>query len=110
MKQYFIDGLDPRDYLKLKRFFKKHFGDPALGSIYWIELDKNILSPLQKEHKSCSPHVFAIDLNKNSLSCEFLVRIKSNIKCDCMSYADTKQREWLMTKIDGILDKLEISI
>ena len=110
MKQYFIDGLSPIDYLKLKTFLKKHFGNSSLDSIYWIELDKTILSRLQKDHKSCHPHVFAIDLNENSLSCELLVRIKSNIKCDCMSYANTEQREWLITKIDKILDKLEISI
>ncbi len=110
MKQYLIDGLRFQDYEKLKTYCEEHFGPSSLGSIYWVELDKNLLNPLQKEHHNCYPHVFALELDEQSLSCELLVRITKNIKCDCMSYANPEQREWLITKIDAILDELGISI
>lgn len=35
-------------------------------------------------------------LEESYLSCELLVRIKNNIKCDCMGYATKEQRDWLV--------------
>ena len=110
MKQYLIDGLGTEDASKLKNYLNNSFGQPVLGNIYWVELDQNILTPLQKQHVDCYPHVFALELGKDYLSCELLVRIKKNIKCDCMGYANSVQREWLIKNIDAILDKLEIII
>ena len=75
----------------------------ALGLLF-------ILTPIQKEHEGCKPHVFALMLEDDSLSVELLVRIKTSIKCDCMGYANHEQREWLIQKMDLILEKLEIQI
>ncbi|MBF0468459.1 MAG: hypothetical protein HQK61_06185 [Desulfamplus sp.] len=110
MKQYLIDGLRPEDYEKLKRYCDETFGQPSLGSIYWVEMEPELLNSMQKDHMECQPHYFAFELEEQRLSCELLVRIKKNIKCDCMCYADKKQREWLMDKVDAMLDGLDISI
>lgn len=110
MKQYLIDGLSPYDYEKLKKYCDETFGIASLGSIYWVEIDQSLLNSMQKDHQECQPHYFALELEEHHLSCEFLVRIKSNIKCDCMGYADKTQRAWLMDKVDGILDSLDITI
>lgn len=110
MKQYLIDGLRPRDHERLKAYLDEYLDASPLGGIYWLELDKAVLSPLQKEHKGCSPHVFALMLEQTYLACEFLVRIKKNIKCDCMGYATRQQRNWLIDQADAILEKLDIRI
>ena len=110
MKQYVIDGLRPQDFKKLKKYLDKHFEASPLGEIYWVELPTNILTPMQEEHEGCKPHVFALVLENDSLSAELLVRIKTSIKCDCMGYATQKQREWLIQKMDLILEKLEVQI
>ncbi|MBF0111371.1 MAG: hypothetical protein HQK74_01390 [Desulfamplus sp.] len=111
MKQYVIDGLSPYDYERLKKYFDEILGQPSLGSIYWLEIDPELLSPMQISHTDCQPHYFAFELDERGhLSCEFLVRIKKSIKCDCMGYADKKQRDWLMDKIDDILKILDITI
>ena len=110
MKQYVIDGLRPQDFIKLKDYLDEHFEVSPLGGIYWIELSEDILTPMQKEHEDCKPHVFALMLENDSLSAELLVRIKTSIKCDCMEYANHEQREWLIQKMDLILEKLEIQI
>ncbi len=110
MKQYVIDGLSPYDYERLKKYFDERFGQPSLGTIYWVEIDQSILSPLQKSHTQCQPYYFAFELDERRLSCELLVRIKKHIKCDCMGYADSKQRDWLMDMVDGILNTLDIVI
>jgi len=110
MKQYVIDGLRPKDYLALKDYLDKYLESSPLGGIYWLELDKEILSSIQKEHENCYPHVFALMLEETHLACEFLVRIKKNIKCDCMDYATREQRDWLIDQTDAILEKLNICI
>lgn len=110
MKQYLIDGLRPADYQKLKTYLDKYLKASPLGGIYWLEVDKNLLTPIQKKHQECQPHFFALMLEETYLSCELLVRIKKNIKCDCMDYATRQQRDWLMDQADAILEKLDISI
>jgi len=110
MKQYLIDGLRPEDHEKLKQYLDQNYGPAVLGNIYWIELKTNILTSVQKEHSDCRPHIFALELENSQLSCELLVRIKKNIKCDCMGYATPGQREWLIENVDAMLDELGISI
>ncbi len=109
MRQYLIDDLRPDDVKKLEKCLSNSFGKPVLGNIYWVELDYDILTSLQKKHVKCSPHIFALELGKDYLACELLVRIKKNIKCDCMAYAGSVQREWLIKKIDSIFDELGIT-
>lgn len=110
MKQYLVDGLRLNDYQKLKTYLDENLESSPLGGIYWLELDEDILSPIQKTHQSCKPHIFALMLEETYLACEFLVRIKQNIRCDCMGYATHEQRNWLMDQADAILDKLEIQL
>lgn len=110
MKQYVIDGLRLEDYHALKTYLDDQFGPPALGNIYWIELSRDLLTPIQQDHDQCGPHVIAVELDERALSCELLVRIKKNVKCDCMGYATSLQREWLINTVDTILDELEITI
>jgi hypothetical protein len=110
MKQYVIDGLRLEDYGKIKAYLDKNLASSPLGGIYWLELDESILTDIQKEHSGCSPHVFALMLEESSLSCELLVRIKKNIKCDCMAYATETQRNWLINQADAILELLDVRI
>lgn len=109
MKQYRIDGLSPQDREKLADYLTERLGPPMLETIYWMELDPEVLTPLQKSHEECRPHCFTLELGSAFLSCEFLVRIKNSIKCDCMAYADARQREWLITTVDHMLDTLDIT-
>jgi len=110
MKQYVLDGLRLKDYQKLKAYLDKYLESSPLGGIYWLELDREFLTPIQKKHEECYPHVFALMLEENYLSCEFLVRIKKNIKCDCMDYATREQRDWIIDQADAIFEKLGIYI
>lgn len=110
MKQYLIDGLRLKDYDVLKSYLDEHLASSPLGGIYWLELDNAVLTPIQKEHERCYPHVFALVLEKTYLACEFLVRIKNNIKCECMDYATCEQRNWLIDQVDAIFEKLDIRV
>jgi len=110
MKQYVIDGLSPKDFQCLKDYLDKYLEPAAIEGIYWLALDGELLTPVQKSHEACGPHLFALMLEESQLSCELLVRIKKNIKCDCMGYAGKEQRDWLIDQTDAILEKLSICI
>ena len=110
MKQYVLDGLRLEDYQKLKAYLDKYLELSPLDGIYWLELDTKLLTPIQKKHEGCHPQVFAWILEETYLSCEFLVRVKKNIKCDCMDYATREQRDWIIDQADSIFEKLGICI
>jgi len=98
------------DYTALKGYLDEHLETAPIGGIYWLELEADLLTPLQAAHKGCAPHVFALALEETDLSCELLVRIKNNIKCDCMGYATKEQRDWLVNWTDALLERLSICV
>jgi len=110
MKQYVIDELRFKDYEKIKDYFDKHFGATEIGGIYWVHLDQEILTETQISHSECKPFYFAIELEPEKISCEFLVRTENKIRCSCIKYATETQRNWFIRLIDSILGKLEISV
>ncbi len=110
MKQYVIDELRFKDYEKIKDYFDKHFGATEIGGIYSVHLDQEILTETQISHSECKPFYFAIELEPEKISCEFLVRTENKIRCSCIKYATETQRNWFIRLIDSILGKLEISV
>lgn len=108
MKQYVIDELRYQDYEKIKVYFDKSFGEASLKGIYWVPIDDEMLTQEQLAHTTCRPFYFILDLSPDRLCCELLVRTKNRIRCACMAYADEAQRNWLITAIDAVFEKLEI--
>ncbi|HDL07556.1 MAG TPA: hypothetical protein ENG35_02320 [Desulfobacteraceae bacterium] len=108
MRQYVIDELRPVDYEKIKNYLNKNTLASGLDGLYWIALDNEILTAIQSSHVDCQPFYFAIDLTPNLVACELLVRTRSKIRCDCISYASELQRNWIIRYIDSIFDQLEI--
>ena len=110
MKQYVIDELRYKDYEALQKYFQTHFSSSGLEGLYWIPLDAEMLSDTQRSHTECHPHYFAVELEPERLSCELLVRTAARIRCNCITYADERQRAWLLQVIDAVLEKLAINV
>jgi len=108
MKQYLIDELRPQDYETIKAYLDECYGSPDIGGIYWVPLAEGILSPVQEAHSDCHPFCFAMELEAHQLSCELLVRTRHKVRCDCIRYATTDQRNWFIDLVDGILEQLKI--
>ena len=108
MKQYVIDELRSSDYKALKAFLDEQFGPAEMNGIYWIPLAVDMLTNIQLAHTECQPQYAAVDLEGNRLACEFLVRSKHRVRCDCIRYATENQRNWLISLIDNIFDQLQI--
>ena len=110
MKQYVVDQLRYPDYEKLKGFLDQNYGQVAMGAVYWMALDEDVLSPIQREHRECQPHVAAVELEETHLSVELLVRTRQRMRCNCIAYATLEQRDWLIRRVDDILKQLDISV
>lgn len=110
MKQYVIDQLRLEDHHSLKTYLDDNFSSSGIKGLYWIPLDDSLLTNVQKDHSDCNPFHFAAELDEERLSIELLVRTQNKMHCHCMTYADEKQRNWLIDSIDAILEKLTIHI
>lgn len=108
MKQYVIDELRLNDYQTIKTYLDEKYGLAEMGGIYWIPLEEDQLSPIQKEHPDCQPFFFAIDLDENAVSCELLVRTRQRIRCDCIQYASDEQRNWIIRLMDTMFEDLGV--
>ena len=110
MKQYLIDELRLGDHKKIKAYLDAHTRVSPMNGLYWIPLEKNLLTGTQATHPDCGPHYFALELQEDRLACELLVRAEQAIRCNCIGYASKEQRDWLIEYIDAILEKLEINV
>lgn len=108
MKKYVIDELESTDLSKLRDFLKNRLHSSGVDSIFWLFLTEDLLNDIQKEHTECHPYYFAVELTKTSLSCEMLIRSSQRLGCDCIVYADQRQREWAIGQMEAILKKLAI--
>jgi hypothetical protein len=108
MKQYVIDEIRPQDYEKVKGYLDETFGDSGLGGLYWMPVDETLISGVQQAHTACAPFFVALELGPDRLAAELLIRTRSRVRCDCIHYADERQRNWLVRTVDSIFEKLEI--
>ena len=108
MKQYVIDDLRDSDYTKIKSYMVENYSRSGVGEVYWIPIDDDMLSDVQREHLQCKPFYFAVELNPQAFTIELLVRTKNNMRCSCMAYATERQRNWCINCADAILEQLKI--
>lgn len=108
MKQYVIDEIRPHEHQTLKAYLDERFGDPTMDGVYWIPVEKALLSPRQRAHDECQPFFFALELLPQSLAVELLVRTRQRIRCDCIAYATEAQRNWIINTVDAVFEALEL--
>ena len=108
MRQYVIDELQRADHLKLKDYLNTQLHPSGLSGIYWIFLENEMLNDIQKAHHECCPFYLAVELTETAMHCELLVRAKNRLRCDCIAYADRRQRECVIGQMDTIVQTLAI--
>lgn len=108
MKKYVIDDLQPADLPKLKDYLNNRLKPSGLAGIFWLFLEDDLLSDVQKEHTECHPYYLAIELTQTALHCELLVRTTQRLRCDCIAYTDRRQREWAIDQLEAFVKTLSI--
>ena len=110
MKQYVVDELRIEDHRTIKAYLDAHFETSGLGGSYRLPLPEEMLASEQAAHVACRPLYFAVTLEAVQLTAELLVRTNQRLRCSCMGYADASQRNWLISTIDAILDRLGVIV
>jgi hypothetical protein len=110
MKQYVIDQLRESDYEKIREFLEQNAEKTVLDEIFWVTLPEGLYTVLQGEHKKCYPFYFAVNLSRNHVAFELLIRSRETIRCNCIAYATSKQRDHIIGFADDMLRKLEIMV
>ena len=108
MKQYVIDQLQEDDFFSLKEHLDKHLETTMLEGIYWVDLPDHLYTEVQRQHQSCHPYYFAVNLNIRQIGFEWLIRSRQTLHCPCMGYADSRQLDFIIRYADALLEKLKI--
>jgi hypothetical protein len=110
MKQYVIDQLREADYNKILEFLQKNAEASEFGDVFWVRLPVELYLDIQREHEQCHPFCFAVNLSLNRVDFELLIRSRQVLRCSCISYADKKQRDYIIDYADRMLEELKIKI
>ena len=110
MKQYVIDQLREEDHQKVLQFLGDHADKTAMEGIFWLDLPRDLYTPVQAEHTDCQPYYFAVSLDFGRAAFELLVRSRQILRCGCIAYATPRQRDFLLQFADHMLEQLGIRI
>ncbi|MBM4289035.1 MAG: hypothetical protein FJ135_13000 [Deltaproteobacteria bacterium] len=108
MKQYVLDEIPRPDLARIKEYLDEKASPSGLEGIWWVELTPEQLSEPQLAHKDCQPHCFAVELGRNFVKFEFLIRSRRTMRCTCVGYATRVQRDWIMEYADRLVAELEV--
>lgn len=108
MRQLLIDNLTPQERDNLESYLRRTLGSGMIEGIFWLPLPQDLLGAAQQGHENCGPFYFGIELGKEMLSFELLVRSQSNLHCSCICYASRAQRDFLFRFIDTMLAEEQI--
>ncbi len=110
MKQYVIDQLREQDYYDILDYLNENADKTMVEEVFWVNLPEELYSDLQHSHTDCHPFYFAVNLNRNRVSFEWLIRSRQSLRCNCIAYATPEQRDYIIDWADKILAELKIRL
>ena len=110
MRSLVLDELRPADVEGIREHLTNTLIPSRLPDVFWLELPPDLLTPEQMEHKdSCGPFRAALVLEESELHLELLIRSHASLHCTCTAYATKAQRDFLLSFLDRLVKKLDIS-
>ncbi|MDD3553970.1 MAG: hypothetical protein PHC35_05560 [Deltaproteobacteria bacterium] len=104
MRQYVIDELRPSEIDRIRTYLAKHCEMSDLDDFYWLLLPEDTLSEVQKGHvASCGPFGVGVQIGRDRLVIEFLVRSRKKIRCNCIAFANHSQRDFILAFADELV-------
>jgi hypothetical protein len=108
MRQLLIDDLSRQERDNLEKYLAKTLKVSPVKDMFWLALPDDLLGAAQRGHRDCGPFYFGVDLGRDSVSFELLIRSGSNLHCSCISYADQAQRDFLFAFVDRLVGEARI--
>ena len=103
MRQVAINELSDIEVKAMEEYLKINAAPGAIQGVYWFPLPDKVLAAAQAGHEKCGPFVFAIEIVRDTVIFELLVRSSSNLHCTCTSYATAEQRQYLLDFFDRMV-------
>jgi len=103
MRQLLIDDLSVEERANIDNYLKRTVRPGLIEGMYWLDLPDDLFGEAQQGHGDCGPFYFGIEIGKDSVSFELLVRSQTNLHCSCIGYATEGQRSYLLKFIDRML-------
>lgn len=103
MRQFVVDDLSAQERDNLDTYMKKTLKQGPMVGMFWLQLPDDLWSVSQQGHNECGPFYFGVELSKDKLIVELLIRSESNLHCSCIAYATPAQRDFLLGFVDTML-------
>jgi hypothetical protein len=108
MRKFVLDEISRSDIQKIREYLKEAAVASEVEGLYWVELHEDVLSGEQCEHQACKPYRFAVEVCETSVSLEMLIRSAVTMRCDCIKYATSVQRDFILRFGDTLIENCKI--
>lgn len=108
MRQYQLDEIPKKDIPKVREYLNQHAVAAGIADIWWVDLQEDLLSPEQFDHRDCQPHRFAVEVGDDFVRFEFLIRSLKTMRCSCIAYATRQQRDFILGYADRLVEELAL--
>ena len=109
MRTYTIDQLEEADTAAINSRLLDMELQAGLEGVYWLPVPHEMLTPAQTRHfDSCGPYCLALEVERNAVHMELLVRGMGRIRCECLSFASQELRNHMIDYLEGMLKELGI--
>lgn len=109
MREYIVSDLTAAECETIESALKERGWNAGLDGLYWLPVPSEALNDLQKAHTDCAPHVAAIEVGKDSVRLELLIRAKNRLRCDCVSYAEPAQTARIISFLHKTLSEMGVT-
>jgi hypothetical protein len=110
MRQYVIDELHHNEVEKIREYLEEKCDKSGLGNIFWLNIPDDHLTDEQRGHESCSPHVAGIEVMENAVAFEMLIRSRNKMRCSCIGFATSEQRDYILNFVDLMISETGLNI
>ena len=108
MRWYVIDELNKTELAAVKDYLKQHLSPSGLENILWLKLPVSHYNTLQKMHKTCAPFFIAAEFGTEWIRFELFVRSMNTMGCECCSFCDFPQVEWIFGEAEKMFSCLKV--
>ena len=105
MRSLIIDELSPMERDNIESWLKRNLAPGPLPGLFWLEIPEDLLEGEQGAHPAHGPFRFSLELTRDSLRLELLIRNSAALHCSCTAYASARQRHFALETLDWMLDE-----
>jgi len=108
MRQYLIDEIRRDDLERISDYLQEHALASSLEDVWWVEMPEDLLSPEQFSHPKLKPFCFAVELGRDFVRFELLIRSRQTLHHPAIAYATRQQRDFILAFADRLVEELAL--